>query len=105
MLESFKRNLAVHLSCMPEFSHLAREEMARQIETGIEWAARFGIRTERDVSRYIELALRYFGGFLGPLHPKAALNILYAHGVEPQVKLDRLEVWGEAANWRSAAAR
>jgi hypothetical protein len=86
----FEERLLKHLTAA--FT-LDADRLQVEVPPLIERAQEYGMRRERDVARYVEWLYRYSNG--GPLNPlsKEAQNILLAYGVEPSVKLDRLEQW------------
>jgi hypothetical protein len=92
-LEGFSERLIPRLrSSLPSRSEA---DLRAEIFKGARYALQFGIVSERDLARYIEIVVLHMGGF-SDKPPKAALNILQAHGAEPRSKLDGLAEWVRA---------
>jgi hypothetical protein len=74
----------------------ACEAPEAQIERGMVMAGEFGLTSEKDVARFVEITCRYLGRFPETRLPVPALAVLMAHGAEPAAKLDRYSAWAES---------
>ncbi|MFN0100771.1 MAG: hypothetical protein ACKV2U_01645 [Bryobacteraceae bacterium] len=64
------------------------------IAFGIANAAAFGLSTERDVARLVELLDAYGASPRPGIElPRPALSVLLRYGMDPRDKLDRFEQW------------
>jgi hypothetical protein len=88
----FREKLFRHLNeAVPECASPKAE-----IERGLAAAREFGLASEKDVARFVEITCRYLGRFPEGRLPVPALTILMAHGIDPAVKLDRYSKWAES---------
>jgi hypothetical protein len=68
-------------------------EPEKQIERGMAEGPEFGLSSEKDVARFVEITCVFLGGFPAGRLPKTALAILMTYGGETAVKLKRYEEW------------
>lgn len=95
----FERRLCLHLN---RTAGIPPARLETEVPAAIDSAAEFEITAERDVARYCELLYQIQGQPQPSELPKPALNILLANGVQPEVKLDRLQAWSQTRKAASA---
>jgi hypothetical protein len=88
---------------------VADEQIKAHIDAGIALARDCGLRTESSVARFLEAAWVHYGSVAVRELPKQALPILYGHGVDPEIKVQRFIEWCQsgdnAANlWQTHSA-
>ncbi|MBX9601185.1 MAG: hypothetical protein K2X35_09275 [Bryobacteraceae bacterium] len=98
--EDFERRLCRHLE---ETAGVSRARLEAEVPGAIDSANGFDITSERDVARYCELLYQIQGKPSPSDLPKPALNVLLAHGVPPEVKLERLHAWSRERKAESVA--
>lgn len=90
LIERFMRHLCADLAdCLPSSSESARRNYA---DAGIKAARALGLTRECDVAQFIFLMAAHGHEFVQPL-PEGASEVLCAYGVDPAIKLKRLEDW------------
>lgn len=100
---SFEQALGKHLEAKlrGHGGTLDAELIGRVVARGLGQASRFGLSTEAQVARFVEIILLQLPGFEEEL-PKQALAILLSYGMDPKEKLDRFERWAQGLAGRKA---
>jgi hypothetical protein len=89
MLESYEERMARHIAAdFPADFEKLGDKVGDFIRQGIEKAGSYGIETESDVSRYIDLMLKYGADFESLDTMKWAAAILEDENISGRAKMD-----------------
>ncbi|WP_296947353.1 hypothetical protein [uncultured Massilia sp.] len=97
-LDGFKRRLRDSLAPL-----LPETDLHVLVERGVADAPAFGLASERDIARFVEITGTVLGAFPDGRLPVPALAILMSTGLAPSDKLDRYEAWARSQGRRAAS--
>ncbi|MGG7567838.1 hypothetical protein ACQ5SO_16925 [Rhodovulum sp. DZ06] len=104
--DDFRRRLHAHLAARAAAAggDPAAAPLDAIIDQGMDEARRFGLRSEAEVVRLIELRTAARPDALAPPLPDPAARLLSQHGADPADRLSRFAAWQQARARRAAGA-